>query len=342
MQPEAGHTKTAEAAKNETIQGCTHVNNPANDNAHTTPPIVTRLRRAGRYGDLGNLVRFAGPDQVSQHADNDDVASGYAIDTVYEIRPNEGEIERACLKQDVHGIGLRFDGRGRITAYRAHDAKGDPVLDDQGNEGWFPAREGYRQSKGRRRVSQADLAEESAQHLSLRGSGGFPERSSYVERGSGGADAWRMRHARMNHLIAGMYNGHRLEIDRLGIGSRATFAEARSAVGLAPAERGPTVVARGAVFLAGKTRRNALAAEGSFVGAPDAVENAIAAAMDAPAVRHQLGEHAVVLNDALDGLTARDMASKRGWGNSKGAEQRAVRAQDKALEALAEAQKQAA
>ncbi|MET4739716.1 hypothetical protein ABIF73_003855 [Bradyrhizobium japonicum] len=313
-----------------------------NDNARHTAPIVTRLRRAGRYGDLGNLVRFAGPDQVSQHADNDDVASGYAIDTVYEIRPTEGEIERACMKQDVYGIGLRFDGRGRITAYRAHDAKGDPVLDEDGEERWFPAREGYRQSKGARRKSQIELAEESAQHLSLRGSGGFPERSSYVERDSGGADAWRMRHARMCDLIAGLYNGRRVEIDRLGIGARASFEAARSVVGLAPAERGPTVVALGAVFLAGKTRRNALAAEGSFVGAPDAVENAVAAAMDAPAVGHQLGEHAAVLNDALDGLTARQIAAKRGWGSGKAAEQRAVRAQDRALEALAKAQKQAA
>ncbi|MET4251967.1 hypothetical protein [Bradyrhizobium sp. 61] len=316
--------------------------NYANDNSHHTAPIVTRLRRAGRYGDLGNLVRFAGPDQVSQHADNDDVAEGYAIDTVYEIRPTEGEIERACMKQDVHGIGLRFDSRGRITAYRVHDASGDPILDNQGEERWFPAREGYRQSKGARRKSQIELAEESAQHLSLRGSGGFPERSSYVERGSGGDDAWRMRHARMCDLIAGLYNGRRSEIDRLGIGARASFEAARSAVGMDPAERGPTVVARGAVFLAGKTRRNVLAAEGSFVGAPDAAENAIVAAMDAPAVARKLGEHAAVLNEALDGLTARQMAAKRGWGDSKAAEQRAIRAQDRAIEALAAAQNLAA
>ncbi|MCK1619578.1 hypothetical protein IVA96_23975 [Bradyrhizobium sp. 159] len=315
---------------------------PANDNCHHTAPILTRLRRAGRYGDIGNLVRFSGPDQISQHADNDDVASGFAVDTTYEIRPTEGEIERACMGQDVHGIGLRFDSRGRITAYRAHDAKGDPIPDEQGNEQWFPAREGYRQSKGRRRVSQSDLAAQSAQHLSLRGSGGFPERSSYVERGSGGADTWRMRHARMCELIAGLYNDRRLELDRLGVGARATFTEARTAVGLAPAERGPTVVARGAAFLAGKTKGNKLATPGSFVGAPDAAENTIAAALDAPTVALQLGEHAAVLNEALDGMSARQIAAKRGWGTSKAAEQRAIRAQDRALAVLAEAQKRAA
>lgn len=313
----------------------------ANDNTRHTAPIVTRLRRASRYGDLGNLVRFSGPDQVSQHADNDDVASGFAVDTVYEIRPTEGEIERACLKQEKYGVGLRFDGRGKITAYRAHDANGDPALDEQGKEQWFPAREGYRQSKGARRRSLAEIAEESAQFLSLRGSGGFPERSSYVERGSGGADAWRMRHARLCELIAGLYNGPRLELDRLGIGARTSFAAARSAVGLAPSDRGPTVVARGAAFLAGKTKGNKLATPGSLVGPACGAEDVWIASMDAPKLEAGLGEHAAVLNEALDGLTARQIAAKRGWGNSKAAEQRAVRAQDRALAALAEAQKQA-
>ncbi|WP_426433913.1 hypothetical protein [Bradyrhizobium genosp. P] len=315
-----------------------------NDNAdHHTAPIITRLRRAGRYGDLGNLVRFSGPDQVSQHADNEDVAEGYGIDTVYEIRPTEGEIARACMKPDPTGnIGLRFDSRGRITAWRAHDAKGDAVLAEDGEERWFPAREGYRQSKGSRRRSLTELAEESAQHLSLRGSGGFLERSTYVERNSGGADYWRMRHAHMLDAMGGHCDMRRREIDRLGIGYRHAFDAARRTVGLAPAEHCPTVVARGASFLAGKTKRNALATEGSFVGAPDAAENAIVAAMDAPKIGASLGDNAAVLGDSLDGMTAREIAAKRGWGNSKAAEQRAVRAQDRALSALADAQKQAA
>ena len=98
----------------------------ANDNGHHTAPIITRLRRAGRYRDIGNLVRFAGPDQVSQHADNDNVTSGFAIDTVYEILPTEGEIERACMKQDMYGIGLRFDGRDRIRPIGLTTLMGTP------------------------------------------------------------------------------------------------------------------------------------------------------------------------------------------------------------------------
>ncbi|UPJ54690.1 hypothetical protein IVB30_19675 [Bradyrhizobium sp. 200] len=317
------------------------MNKPANDNAHTTPPIITRLRRAGRYGDLGNLVRFAVPDQVSQHADNDDVASGFAIDTVYEIRPTEGEIERAW-KQDLHGIGLRFDKRGRITAYRAHDTSGDPILDEDGNEQWFPAREGYRQSKGARRKSLAELAEESAQILSLRGSGGFPDLSVRSAGPSAGEDFRRLRAA---HWVTamGVDNANaRRGMDSLGIGARARFEAARRAVGLPPADRGSTVVARGAAFLAGKTRRNKLATPGSFVGPACGPENVMIASLDAPKLEASLGEHAAVLNEALDGLTARQMADKRGWGTGKAAEQRAVRAQDRALAALAEAQKQAA
>lgn len=106
------------------------------------PPIVTRLRRAGRKIDIGNLDRFSGPDQISDRAANDDVASGFTVDTVHEIRPTDGEIARACMKQEEHGIGLRFDKLGRITEWRAHDKSGDPILDKDGNERWFPAREG--------------------------------------------------------------------------------------------------------------------------------------------------------------------------------------------------------
>lgn len=94
--------------------------------------------------------------------------------------------------------------------------------------------------------------------------------------------------------------------------------------------------------MAGKVAKNDLATEGSFVGAPDAVENAIIAAIDAPKIVAGLGEHAAVLQDSLDGMTAREIAAKRGWGDGKASEQRAVRAQDRALSALADMQRKAA
>jgi hypothetical protein len=67
-----------------------------NNTSHHTPPIITRLRRAGRTIDIGNLDRFSGPDQIADRADNDDMSGGFGVDRVYEIRPTEGEIERAC------------------------------------------------------------------------------------------------------------------------------------------------------------------------------------------------------------------------------------------------------
>jgi hypothetical protein len=320
---------------------------PANDNEPRSPaqhraiPIITRLRRAGRQGDVASLARFAIPAEMPEGAN--DGMDGFGVDTVYEIRPTENEIARACMKPDQDGkIGLRFDKRGAITAWRATDNDGDPVLDPNGREKWFKAREGYRQSKGSRRKSQKVLAQHSAAHLSLRGSGAFSERSQYRESQSDGQDYWRTRHAMMCIAMVGENQDARVGIDRRGLGSQVSFTQARSNAGLPPAERCPTAVARGAGFLAGTVAGNETASAGSFVGAPDAFENAIAAKIDAPRIEAGLGEHADVLNDSLDGLTARELAAQRGWGNSKGAEERAVRAQDRALAALAEVQRKIA
>ena len=316
--------------------------NPANDNAPKRAiPIVTRLRRAGRNIDAASLARFAVPAEMPEGVNDDQ--EGFGVDTVYEIRPSETELARACMKPAADGsIGLRFDSRGRITSYRATDANGDPVLDPNGRERWFPAREGYRQSKGSRRKSLKVLSEAGAAHLALRGSGAFPECSPYRENQSDGQDYWRNRHAVTMIAMVGQNQKARVEIDRLGLGSLASFAEARVNAGLAPAERGPTVVARGAEFFASKVSKNELATEGSFVGAPDAFENAMVAAIDAPRIETALGGHADILRDSLDGMTARELAAQRGWGNSKGAEERAVRAQDRALAALADAQRKMA
>jgi hypothetical protein len=320
---------------------------PANDNTPRSPaqhraiPIITRLRRAGRQGDVASLARFAIPAEMPEGA-NDDM-DGFGVDTVYEIRPTENEIARACMKPDQDGkTGLRFDKRGAITAWRATDKDGDPVLDPNGRERWFKAREGYRQSKGSRRKSLKVLTEASAQHLALRGSGGLPARSPYRESQSDGQDYWRTRHAIMCIAMVGENQDARVGIDRRGLGSQVSFTQARSNAGLQPAERCPTAVARGAGFLAGTVAGNETATEGSFVGAPDAFENAMVAKIDAPRVETALGGHVEVLRDSMDGMTAREIAAARGWGNSKGAEERAVRAQDRALAALAEVQRKIA
>jgi hypothetical protein len=151
-----------------------------------------------------------------------------------------------------------------------------------------------------------------------------------------------MRHATMCIAMVPANQNQRCEIDRLGVGGAVPFARARANAGLPPANRCPTGIARGVEFLGFRQHRSATASKGSFVGAFDAVENQIVETMDAPKVEAALGEHAAVLGDSLDGMTARQIAEKRGWGDDKSAEQRAVRAQDRALAALAEVQKRAA
>ena len=69
------------------------MNKPANDNAHTTPPIVTRLRRAGRRSDLANLLGYDRPVQADLYPDNDNhLSRDMGVDSVYEIRPTPGEM----------------------------------------------------------------------------------------------------------------------------------------------------------------------------------------------------------------------------------------------------------
>jgi hypothetical protein len=267
------------------------------------------------------------------------------VDAVLEIRPTENEIARACMKQGEHGLGLRFDARGAITHWRRADATGNPVLDKQGRAQWFEAFERYAHPKGSRRKSRAEQAEDAAAYLAIPATGAFTPPSIYVERGSEGEDYQRQRATRWVEAMGCYCDQRRRDIDRMGLGGRHSFEAAWRNAGLPPACRLPqykTGVAEGISWLAGKTRKSATATAGSFVGAVDAAENAIVAVMDRPALLASLGAHANVLQDSLAGETARQMASKRGWGNSKASEQRAVRLQDKALAALAEAQRKAA
>ena len=103
-----------------------------------------------------------------------------------------------------------------------------------------------------------------------------------------------------------------------------------------------TAIAPGTEFLGFRIHQSATASKGSFVGAFDAVESQIVATMDAPKVEAALGMHAAVLEESLNGMTAREIAAKRGWGDTKPAERKAVAAQDAALDALAEVERKLA
>jgi hypothetical protein len=222
---------------------------------------------------------------------------------------------------------IRCDARGEISEWRGSDNR------------WHPFAELFRQPKGRRCKSEQDHQDDNARHLSIPATGAFPERSGYVERNSDGADYWRLRHALLLQTLTACNDNRRQDIDRIGVGSGASFDEAWANAGMYPACRIPryiTVIAKGAEFMAYRVHSNPRAAKGSFVGPPDAGERQIVETIDAPRVDAALGVHAQVLDMSIAGLTAREIAAKLGWGDTKAAERRAVAAQDAALAALAD------
>jgi hypothetical protein len=327
-----------------------HIMNHDNDNTRLNggaTPLGTRLARAGRKSDLQRYIRHGTvtvvPTWLSAEGNLPEVGGKPQADRITEIRPSPDEIVTLAARDAIRTrdtIGpitaselaaasvkrIRHDARGVITEWRGSDGK------------WRPTAELFRQPKGGRRKTDQQHQDDNARHLAIRGSGDFPERSAYVERGSDGTDYWRFRHAFMMQAMNAGNDNRRSEVDRIGVGGRHTFEEAWTNAGLSPACRIPrymTVIAKGAEFLAYRVHSNPTAAKGSFVGAPDAVETQIIETIDAPRVDAALGNHAKVLDLSIAGLTAREIAAKLGWGDTKQAERRAVAAQDAALQALA-------
>jgi hypothetical protein len=202
---------------------------------------------------------------------------------------------------------LRFDSKGAITEWRGSDNR------------WHDTAELFRQPKGRRRKSEAERQDDNARHLSIRGSGAFPEKFQRCTVPSYGEDFRRLRAAFWVQAM-GVANDNRRDIDRIGVGGRHSFDEAWNNAGLYPACRIPrhiTVIAKGAEFLAFRVHSNPTAAKGSFVGAPDAVERQIVETIDAPRIDAALGEHAKLLDLSIAGMTAREIARELGWGETK-------------------------
>jgi hypothetical protein len=306
---------------------------PANDNKpRKTNPLVTRLRRAGRADDVKRLAWLAIPDALPQ-AVNDEEKEGMAADSVHEMRPSDREIETA-LKSDPTGKEcFRYNSQGHLTQWR--------IITDEGEERWFRAREGYRHSKGARRPSAGDT-EDASPYLALRGGYSPPDTTPRSKALSEGADYCRMRAAYWVEAMGAINDARRLELDRLGVGARAAFAQARANVGLQPAERLQDGVAWQVDFLCGKVDRGGKAKHGSFVGAPDDAENRLIAQMDAPAISAELGEHAAIIDMSLSGSSAAEIAVKLGYAKTKAGERRVVAAQDAALVALAAVQEKLA
>lgn len=328
----------------------------SNDNVRTTAaiPLAIRLARAGRTEDLARLIRHGTvtvvPSWLSAEGNLPEVGGKPQADRVTETRPSPDEIVYLAARDAIATRGtigpitpadlsaaaernIRRDANNVITEWRGSDGKFRAVA------------ELFRQRKGQRRKSEQERQDDNARHLAIHGSGEFPERSDYVERGSDGRDYWRLRHATMLRTMTACNDNRRAEIDRMGVGGGHSFDEAWANAGLPPASRIPryvTAIARGAEFLAFRVHSNPTAAKGSFVGALDAVERQIVETIDAPRIDAALGEHAKVLDLSIAGLTAREIAKQMGMGDTKHAERKAVAAQDAALAALADVEKMAA
>ncbi|WP_200844475.1 hypothetical protein [Bradyrhizobium sp. USDA 3458] len=236
-----------------------------------TAPIVTRLRRAGRRADLWMLQDYATPHSPSAwFAANDNEVGSTQVDRVAEIRPSPDEMVRLAAKDVIKtrcGYGPITPAELDAAARRHIRIEDGRIVKWKGSDNrWHDAAELFRQARGCRRKSDEERLADNQRHLAIRGSGAFPERSRYIERGSGGEDYTRMRAARWAATMAFCNDNRRLEIDRAGVGSRATFAEARSNAGLAPSERYPTGMARGAEFLGYRQHRSPTASPGSSVG----------------------------------------------------------------------------
>lgn len=326
---------------------------PSNDNRRPSgaTPLGTRLARAGRQDDLRRLVRYGrvpvSVTWLSAEGNLSEAGSTTEADRILELRPTPDELIRisardAIAAREGYGPITPDDLAVAVSRNTRRNAKGH-VVEWRGSDGKFRSvAELFRQVKGSRRKTEEERQGDNARHLSLPATGGFPEPLPRSTTPSAGEDFRRLRAAHWVQAMMPANDNRRREIDRLGVGGLVSFARARANVGLPPARPCPTAIARGAEFLGFRIHRSATASKGSFVGAFDAVESQIVSTMDAPKIEGRLGEHAAVLEDSLQGMTARQIAEKRGWGEDKSAEQRAVRAQDRALAALAEVQKRAA
>jgi hypothetical protein len=297
--------------------------------------LGTRLYKERRAADLRRYIDYgrvtAVPSWLSAdgplpegHTVMDGDPDGGAVmqaDLVTEIKPGLGELERISNWIKAGEEGVRTNSQGHVVEWRGADGKFRPVA------------ELTRQPKGKRRKSEEERQQDASRHLSLRGSGGLPESLPCAARASDGAAYWRMRHAAMLQAMGVANDNRREEIDRLGVGSRASFAAARTKAGLPPAERCPTGIARGAEFHAFAV--HSTKSMDGFEGAHDADERQIIETIDAPKVDAALGEHARVLDLCAAGLTARQIAVELGLVDTKQAERRVIALQDAALAALA-------
>jgi hypothetical protein len=298
----------------------------------TSGRLFARLIRLGRQDDaefLANIVKAR--NAVAN--DNVPPADGMGVDTVVEIRPTPNEIMLASKPDEKGEVGLRFNAKGALIEWRPVDEDGNPAIGPDGKHIWLKPVDRYRHAKGGRRKTARELSAKSSEHaewfLSLRGTGKMPpawvQDTRYpsacrVLARFAAADLGYVVPSKLRDMLA----GH-------GVDGTRTLQQCAEANPQATVTRGKTVIANGAGFLSGRTESNEGASQGSFVGAPDAAEMSMIAVIDAARASDRMAD---VLDMALAGMTMREIAAAKNWGNTKQAERKAVVEVDAAIAEL--------
>lgn len=304
----------------------------------TSGRLFARLIRLGRQDDaefLANIVKAR--NTVAN--DNVPPADGMGIDTVVEIRPTPNEIMLASKPDENGEIGLRFNAKGVLIEWRPVDENGKPAIGANGKHVWLKPVDRYRHAKGGRRKTARELSAKSSEHaewfLSLSGIGKMPPAWVPDTRYPSTCHVMtRLTAAAVGYVVPSKL---RDLLASHGVDGTRTLEQCADANPQANVTRCKPGMAWKVDFLCGKPDANAMAAEGSFVGAPDAAETAMIAAIDA-------NGHAVpdVLDMALAGMTMREIAAAKGRKPTKGGEEWAVRAVDRAITDLKNMQRDAA
>ena len=298
----------------------------------TSGRLFARLIRLGRQDDaefLANIVKAR--NAVAN--DNVPITEGMGVDTVVEIRPTPNEIMLASKPDENGEIGLRFNAKGVLVEWRPVDEDGNPAIGADGKHVWLKPVDRSRHAKGGRRKTARELSAKSSEHaewfLSLRGTGKMPP--AWVP-DTRYPSACRVL-ARFRAASGGYVVPSRLRdlLARHGIDGERTLEQCAEANPQARVTRGKTVIANGAGFISGRTESNEGASRGSSVGAPDAAEVAMITAMDAGSAFKRMAD---VLEMAVTGMTMREIAVAKNWGNTKQAERKAVVEVDAAIAEL--------
>lgn len=301
----------------------------------TSGRLFARLIRLGRQDDaefLANIVKA----RAAVANDNVPVADGMGVDSEMVMRPTIEEIRRAAIpvkdgRPDPSGtVGLRVDAKGQITEYRAAAGDGTPLLNKEGEEFWLKPKDGYKKPKGSRRKTSKALAADNNAHgswlLSLRGTGSIPPAWVPDTRYPSACRVLaRLTAAMVGYVVPSKM---RAVLARHGVDGTKTLQQCSLRNPQADVARCDKGVAWKVDFLCGKPDTNAMATEGSFVGAPDAAEMAMIAAIDTGAAAERMAD---VLDMALAGMTMREIAAAKGRKPTKGGEEWAVRAVDRAI-----------